>query len=211
MKKILLFLMTICALASMNTAKAQCDLAFSNLVISATPGNQVGTGTVSDPIRCQFTFDAEFDITTNSGFKYLFFHSWLLNDYPGLFDCLNTNSPNQDPGNVTQLGTTIYDAGKSILDFGFIGLKDVVFPAGTEVDVTANIAGAPHYPNNDNNNNQFVALNSAISATITRSTTQSNVLHFKITGVLVEILGPCGPIAVKTDVWGSNAQGALLG
>jgi len=205
MKKILLSMMTICVFAIVNKTTAQCSLAISNLKISAAPGVSVGDGTVGNPVRCQTTFDAEFDITTNSGFKYLFFHSWLLSDYPSIFNC-GGNSPSQDPGNVTQLGTTIYEAGKSILDFGFIGLKDIVLPAGSEVNVTGNIATTPNYPNNDNNSGKFVALNTASAAYVTRSSTNSNILHFRVVGLVVEILGACGPITVKTDIWGSNGN-----
>src|SRR5688572_28848642 len=118
MKKILLFLMTICALASMNTAKAQCTLQFANLVISpAGAPNDLGGG------KCEYFFNASFDIKTNSGFKYLFFHTWLLADYPspGIFDCGNSNS--QDPGTSAQLGAALDEAGKSFLDVGFINLN----------------------------------------------------------------------------------------
>jgi hypothetical protein len=207
MKKILLSLMTICALAITSKVNAQCDLQFNNLVITSTaPPNNLGS-------RCQYTFDVTFDITTNSGFKYLFLHSWLLGDYPNpsIFNCTGS-TPATSPGNVTQLGTTIYEANKSVIDFGFIGLNNVVLPAGTEVDVTANIATTPNYPNNDNNLNQTVALNSATSATVTRDATNTDVLHFEITGLIVEINGTCGlPITVKTDIWGSNATGSQLG
>ena len=194
----------------MNTAKAQCDLILSNLQVDADLGVQVGAGTgVNDdggPFRCRTTFTAEFDITTNSGFKYLFFHSWLEADYPSIFDCSNNHTPNQSPGNVDQLGTTIWQAGESILDFGFVGLKDTVFPLNVAVDVTNRIALTGQYPNNDNGNGQLVALNTAVSATVTRLST--NVLHFKITGIVVEVLGACAPLKVSTDVWGTNAQGS---
>ena len=212
MKKILLSLMLFGAFASMNTAKAQCDLEFHNLSIVSSPGVQIGDGTATNPNRCQYFFDVEFDITTNSGFKYLFIHSWLLADYPApaIFNC-SGSTPAQDPGNVTQLGTTIFQQGKSIIDFGFIGLQDGAFPAGQEINVTSKIASAPNYPNNDNTSGTLVGLNTATNATVTRSTTNPDVLHFKITGLLVEKLGACEPIAVTTDIWGSNAQGAHLG
>ena len=201
MKKILLFLMTICALASMNTAKAQCDLQFNNLVITSTTPPVQLTG------KCQYTFDVSFDITTNSGFKYLFFHSWLLANYPNpaIFDCGNSNA--QDPGTAVQLGTAIDQAGKSVIDFGFIDLNSLTFPAGTPVDVTSTVATGDQYPNNSGDG--VVALNPAVSATVTRSTTNANVLHFEISDLTVIINGTCGlPITVKTDIWGSNSSGS---
>src|SRR4030095_8004935 len=111
MKKILLFLMTVCALASMNTAKAQCDLKIANLVITKTGGP---TTNGSD---CEYKFDASFDIITNSGFKYLFFHSWKSGDYVSSFDCTKLNAA-QDPPTSTTLGTTVNTPGKSFLDIG---------------------------------------------------------------------------------------------
>ena len=58
--------MLIVAFASMNTAKAQCDLILSNLQVDADLGVQVGAGTgVNDdggPFRCRTTFTAEFDL-----------------------------------------------------------------------------------------------------------------------------------------------------
>src|SRR5262245_54312126 len=128
MKKILLFLMTICAFANFNTAKAQCDLAINNLVITpASAPNPLPGG------KCEYFFNASFDITTNSGFKYLFFHSWLAEDYPDgvapgntgtpIFDC-SGNQPSVDPGTNLQLGTAVDQAGKSFMDIGFVGLKE---------------------------------------------------------------------------------------
>ncbi|HEV8273951.1 MAG TPA: T9SS type A sorting domain-containing protein [Chitinophagaceae bacterium] len=211
MKKILLFFLTICSFAIVNTAKAQCDLGLSNVKIDAQPGQQIGTGSATDPVRCRVTFNAEFDIKTNSGFKYLFFHSWLQSNYPNVFNCdpnapIGGHTPNISPGNVTQLGDTIFEAGASILDLGFIGLNTVTFPLNTTVDVTNKIAVTGEYPNNDNNNGQLVALNTATNATITRTATDT--LHFIITGIVVEVLGPCQPLTVITDVWGTNAQGS---
>jgi hypothetical protein len=210
MKKILLSLMLIVAFASMNTAKAQCDLAFSNLSITASPGVPIGSGSVSNPFRCQYTFNASFDITTNQGFKFLYFHSWLVDDYPNIFNCTPNGSGTSNatnPGDVTQLGTTIWQAGKSILDFGFNDVNTGAWALNVTNVITDKIGKNKCYPNNDNNTNDTVALNTATSATVKRIAT--NVLHFEITGIVVEILGPCGgAIAVKTDVWGANQAGS---
>jgi hypothetical protein len=206
MKKILLSLMLIAAFASLNTAKAQCDLEISNVSVSKDP--DFTPQELNGPPRCQVKFNVSFDIKTNSGFKYLFFHSWLDADYPNpaLFNCTGT-TPADDPGTAAQLGTTIYEAGKSILDFGFIGLKDSTLPSGVRKEVTTSIATGAQYPNN--NGGGIVALNTADSAFITRGTgANSNILHFEIYGVVVEILGDCGqPITVSTDVWGANVAG----
>src|SRR5688572_31254780 len=85
MKKFLLFLFLISgALFSFKSTIAQCDLSFPNLArVFSTDITPLG------PNKCQYTVNVSFDIVTNSGFKYLFFHSWLLQDYPspGIFDC----------------------------------------------------------------------------------------------------------------------------
>src|SRR5215204_383520 len=144
MKKFLLFLFLISgALFSFHRANAQCDIAFANL---ATSGSQspVPLGTN----QCQYTFNASFDIVSNSGFKYLFFHSWLLADYPTppIFDC-SGNTPAVNPGTSLQLGTSVSQPGKSFIDMGFTNLGSMNFPADVAVDVTANFATTyPHDP-----------------------------------------------------------------
>src|SRR5258705_13873459 len=95
MKKFLLFLFLLSgALFSFKNLKAQCDIAFANLATSGSqPPVSLGTN------QCRYTFNASFDIITNSGFKYLFVHSWLLADYPNppIFICAgNTPAVNPD-------------------------------------------------------------------------------------------------------------------
>jgi len=201
MKKFLLFLFLISgALSSFNSLKAQCDIAFANL---ATSGSQppVSLG----PNQCQYTFNASFDIITNSGFKYLFVHSWLLADYPNppIFNC-GGNTPAVDPGTSLQLGTQIGEPGKSFFDFGFKGLNDLVFTPDVPLDVTAFIATVfPHDPS--------VALtqpsNSPGLTAIVTKRDNSDTLHFEITNITIVLNTPCGaPVIIKTDVWGSNSN-----
>ncbi len=204
--------MTVLALGIATNTKAQCDIELSNLVTTAgIPEQLLG------PERCKYTFSATFDLTTNSGFKYVFFHTWFAQDYPALFDCGTGHTPNQSPGNVTQLGSIIYAANKSILDFGFIGLKEFLAAnntPGVKYPITGLIAQAPDYPNNDNNINETVALNTAASAFVTIDENDPSILHFEINDIEIEILGPCsdgGFPALITDVWGSNATGSQLG
>ena len=201
MKKFLLSLF-LCggALFSFNSLKAQCDLQFANVVVS-TAGDPIPLG----PNKCEYRFNASFDIITNSGFKHLYFHSWLLADYPNppIFDC-GGNTPARDPGTSAQLGTAVDDPGKSFLDIGFEGLFDITFPPDVPVDVTPNFATTyPHDPS--------VVLtqpsNSAgLNAIITRKGT-SDTLHFDVTNVRIIVNTPCGtPVVVKTDIWGSNSN-----
>ena len=203
MKKILLFLIIICAFASVNTTKAQdsggtgaCDLALSNVVITRTGGP--GEYPPPSGTDCSYTFNASFDITTNSGFKYLFFHSWRTGDYgTGSFDCNKGGAA--DPPTASRLGTTLNAQGKSFMDFGFIGLNNVTISTNplAPTDVTANIATT--YPNDGT-----VALNYAdVTATVYKT---GNVLHFEVSNVTVILYGACNPFSLKTDIWGSNSN-----
>lgn len=201
MKRFLLFLFLISgALFSFKPVNAQCDLSFPNLARAfSTDITPLG------PNKCQYTINVSFDVLTNSGFKYLFFHSWLLQDYPNppIFDC-SGNTPAADPGTSAQLGTAIDEPGKSFNDIGFINLNDLTFAPDVPVNVTANIATTyPHDPS--------VVLNSpnnsvGMTATITRRG-NSDTLHFDITNLKVIVNTPCGtPVIIKTDIWGSNSN-----
>jgi len=157
------------------------------------------------PNKCQYTINVSFDIVTNSGFKYLFFHSWLLQDYPdpAIFDS-SGNTPAVDPGTSAQLGMAIDEPGKSFNDIGFINLNTLTFDPDVAVDVTANVATVyPHDPN--------VVLNSPLNspgmtATVTR-VGNSDTLHFDITNLRIIVNTPCGtPVVIKTDIWGSNSN-----
>lgn len=197
MKKILLSFLMLCALMIAKNAKAQCDLQFSNLVISqAAPSNPVASD------KCEYLFNASFDITTNSGFKYLFFHSWLKDDYPSpaIFDCTGS-TPAVDPGTHIQLGTAVDDPGKSFLDIGFVNLNDVTFPVDVAVDVTSYFATT--YPHDNTVVLTQPSNSSGLTAVITRKS--SSVLHFDVTNIRIVVNAPCGaPAIVKTDIWGSN-------
>jgi len=199
MKKFLLILFLISgALLSFNSLKAQCDIAFANL---ATSGSQppVSLG----PNQCQYTFNASFDIVSNSGFKYLFFHSWLLADYPSpaIFDC-SGNTPAVNPGTSLQLGTGVGEPGKSFLDMGFTNLGSMTFPAGVAVDVTANFATT--YPHDPSVVLTMPSNSAGLVATVTRLD-NSDTLHFEITNITIILNTTCGtPVITKTDIWGSN-------
>jgi len=188
------------ALISFKNLDAQCDLRFPNLA-RAFSTDIVSLG----PNKCQYTVSVQFEIVTNSGFKNLFFHSWLSQDYPNpaIFDC-SGNTPAADPGTSAQLGTAIDEPGKSFNDMGFVGLNELTFDPGVPVDVTANFATV--YPH-DNSVILNSPLNSpGLTATITRLG-NSDTLHFEITNLKVILNTPCGsPLSIKTDIWGSNSN-----
>ena len=201
MKKILLSFLMLFALVAANNAKAQCDLKFSNLIVAA----------VGDPIsiganKCQVTFNASFDIITNSGFKHLYFHSWLLQDYPNppIFDCTGDHTPATDPGTSEQLGTAIDDPGKSFLDIGFEGLFDITFNPDVAVNVTSNISTV--YPHDPSVVLIMPSNSPGMNAVITRKGT-SDTLHFDVTNIKIIANVPCGSdVFVITDIWGSNSN-----
>jgi hypothetical protein len=189
MKKFLLFLF-LNSILYPAISKAQCDLSFPNLVRAfSTDITPLG------PDKCQYTVSVQFEVVTNSGFKNLFFHSWLLDDYPSpaIFDC-SGNTPATDPGT----------SAKSFNDLGFIGLNDIVFPADVTVDVTANIATV--YPHDNSVVLTQPSNSPGMTATVTRLG-NSDTLQFSITNMRVVVNTPCGtPVIVKTDIWGSNSN-----
>ena len=201
MKKFLLSLFLLSgALLSFHSLKAQCDLEFSNLVAS----------TVADPVplgpnKCAYTLNASFDIVTNSGFKYLFFHSWLLADYPNppIFTS-SGNTPAVNPGTSTQLGTALDEPGKSFFDIGFIGLGDMNFPADVPVNATSNFATV--YPHDPGVVLTMPSNAPGLTATVTRKGT-SDTLHFDVSNIRIVVNTPCGtPVIIKSDIWGSNSN-----
>ncbi|HEX5654916.1 MAG TPA: hypothetical protein VFX58_17690, partial [Chitinophagaceae bacterium] len=204
MKKFLLSLVTLLGLVVSQAVQAQCDLALNNLVIqpvSVAPYPNAG-GT-----QCRVVFNASFDITTNSGFKYLFFHSWLAGDYPNppVFDC-SGSTPARDPGTSEQLGTTnLPDPGKSFLDIGLVGLQEALaaIPLNTPTNITSLLATTYMH------DNAVVLTHAGNSPGLNVMVTKlpGNILHFDVTGIIIYLNQPCGtPLVVKTDIWGSNSN-----
>jgi len=191
-------MMTVCLFAIVTTAKAQCDLKIANLVYTKTAGpNFNGTD-------CEYTFDASFDIITNSGFKYLFFHSWTSTNYVASFTCqANGNTPAVDPPTSATLGTAVNTPGKSFLDLGFIGLNNLTITS-TPMNVTSSIATT--YPNDPSVVLTKPTNSFGLNAMVYRKGT-SDTLHFDITNISVVVAGACGPFSIKADIWGSNSNG----
>jgi len=180
----------------MNTAKAQsCTLVIDNVVITKTAGPTSVGG------NCQYTFDASFDILSNAGFKYLYFHSWVTGAAGGYgtgsFNCNKTGA--QSPPTAARLGTSLTQAGVSFMDFGLEGLNGVVFSADplNPTNITSFIAQTYSV-------DPSVPLNSAgATATVWKDATSS---HYSIKNITITIAGACGPFDVITDIWGSNSN-----
>ena len=209
MKKILLAIV-IAAFASYgNTLKAQCDIILENVAVSIYFTGPKAPVQLTSPNRCEITFDARFDIVTNSGFKFLFFHSWLVDDYPTppIFNCTGS-TPAVDPGTRQQLGQARDEAGKSFLDIGFMDLKDSLedLDEGDSKDITVNFATTYfHDPGVEltKPSNSF-----GLKATVTKL--GGDTLHFDVQNIKIIVAGICptnsAQIEVKTDVWGSNSK-----
>jgi len=201
MKIFLRFILGLVVLVVTSPSRAQCDLQFNNF------SRQVVGPPVSLPGgKCQYTVNVSFDIITNTGFKYLFFHTWIAEDYPEppIFDCSNGNTPARDPGTALQLGANRDQPGKSIADLGFIGLKDILDTVadGTPVDVTSAIATT--YPHDPSVELTQPSNSPGLTATVTKS---GDTLHFEVTNYQIIVNRPCGtPFTVYSDIWGSNSN-----
>jgi hypothetical protein len=201
MKKFLPCLALIIFLFQTSPVKAQCELDFANLETTVTD-----TPIPLGPDKCLYRVNASFDVIANGGFKVLFFHSWLLQDYPSppIFDCSNPNTPATDPGTSAQLGTLADQPGKSFVDIGFQNLDDVNFLPNVPVNITSNFALI--YPHDPTVVLTTPATSPGLTAIVTRRGT-SDTLHFEITNLNVTVNTPCGtPLISKTDIWGSNSN-----
>src|SRR5215813_10986321 len=101
MKKILPFLTIV--LGSYFSSHSQC-VSFGNVSVQ-----MIGTPVVIGPNKCQATFTIQFDLSYNSGSKFVFIHSYLESEYPNpsFFSCGANNTPAINPPTHTQLGTTV--------------------------------------------------------------------------------------------------------
>jgi Secretion system C-terminal sorting domain len=194
MKRILLSLIVFAAVGFTATVKAQCDLALNNLQIQI-----VGTPVVLGPNKCEVTFNAQFDIAVNSGFKVLYFHSWLAADYPvtPVFDCGNSNA--QDPGTTTDLGTAVDAIGKSFMDIGFVNV-----PVSGALNVVQPLTFSTNYTHSPT----VVLTQPSNSPGLTASKYFNGTAdHYTVNNIKVIINSSCAnTISVKTDIWGSNSN-----
>ena len=191
MKKIFLSFLILAIAGYGAKIQAQCSIIQTNVAVQVVSGpTEMGTD------QCQYTINTQFDMTSNAGFKYLFFHSWLTQDYPAtpIFDCSQSNA--QDPGTRVELGTAVDEPFKSFLDYGF-------------VDVIPGVVGVPQaltfatvFPHDN-------AVVLTVGASATRTLQIDGTYHFEITGLVVRTNTghPCSPsLVVKTDIWGTNSN-----
>lgn len=195
MKKILLSIMIMAVMGITAKVQAQCTLQnIANIKIQVVGVPTPGPGAN----QCTVTFNAEFDIATNSGFKNLYFHSWLAADYPvvPIFNC-GGSTPAVNPGTATQLGTVVDAVGKSFMDLGFTNV-----PTTGALNVVQPLTFATIYP--EDNTVVLTQPSNSPGLTAEKFFNGTND-HYTVKNIKVILNQPCGgPVSVKTDIWGSN-------
>lgn len=210
MKKCLFFFAFIFLGGIFEQAKSQCYLQkFDNAVV------QLVSSTILGPNKCELELNISFNMEYNDGAKDLYITSYLDEDYTNLaisdpldFDCGNPATPAKDMPTNTRLGTDVDEIGKSFLDIGFdldptrpnfgdppvpVTLLTTYTPDASVVLFQNTVPGPGYTP----------------GLLVTRENIGGNVGHFVITGLKVIINKDCSAtIAVRTDVFASNASGA---
>ena len=205
MKKIFPSLIAMLVFITGTTIKtdAQCSIALSGVSVQIV-GTPITIGST-----CQVTFNVSFKLDYNSGAKFVYFNTYLANDYAALavtnplaFQCGGGSTPARDAPTAGRLGTTINQVGKSILDIGLdLTAGHPALNATLPTTVLTTYLQDP-----------TVALNTPANSggfTVTRTFLGGSVDSFSITNMTLTVNTPCsGSISVKTDVWASNANGA---
>jgi len=196
MKKILPFLIIV--LGSYLNSFSQC-VSFGNVSVQ-----MIGTPVVIGPNKCQATFTIQFDLSYNSGSKFVYIHSYLASDYPNpsFFNC-GGSTPAVNPPTHTQLGTAVDEIGKSLLDIALDNNSGGHGALNTPVPVTILSTYGP---------DPTVALTKPSNSpgmAVTKTFTGGTTDHFVMSNVKVIFNQSCSAtLKVKTDVWASNANSA---
>jgi len=182
-------------------SNAQCSISLSDVRVQI-----VGTPTTIGS-TCHATFNVSFKLDYNSGAKFVYFNTYAAADYAALaisnpldFDCSGGSTPARNAPTAGRLGTTINQAGKSFLDIG-LDLTAGHPALNTTLPTTVLTAYAQ---------DATVALNTPANSggfTVTRTFLGGSIDSFSITNMTLIVPTLCsGPLAVKTDVWASNAN-----
>jgi Secretion system C-terminal sorting domain len=178
MKSLLrLFLLIALPVLSIKKSNAQCTV--SNIVIQ----NVIVTGSL--PVSCSVKFDASFNIQNNNGNKYIFIHTWLQNNYPDYFKCVNGQSTLNGSVRAPEalgLGNTLINIGLSNDSPKPVILS--AYPPDASVPLTMV----------DSVRKEILADGSA------------NIILF---GVVAIAPVACGtPVVIAADIWSSQAANA---
>ena len=168
------FLVTLLAFSTQQT-NAQC--AVSNIVI------QNVRVISSSPTTCTVKYDITFNIEDNNGNKLIFIHSWLQNDYPDYFQCVN--------GQSTRNGSIAAPQAADLMnEFENIGIDNT---GAVPVVLTT-------YPPDAS-----VAM--AVVDSINKIVLPDGSANFTLYGVLTTAPVVCGtPIVIVADLWSSQAS-----
>jgi len=162
----------------------------------------IGTPVVIGPNKCQATFTIQFDLSYNSGSKFVYIHSYLASDYPNpsFFNC-GGGTPAVNPPMHAQLGTAVDEIGKSFLDIGLDnnsgghGALNIPMPVTILSTYGPDATVVLTQPSN--------SPGMSVTKTFTGGTTD----HFVMANVKVIFNQSCsGTLKVKSDVWASNAN-----
>lgn len=207
MKRFLLSFVFVLVVGMLNNLKAQCEIAnFENVSIQV-----VGEPELLPGGKCKITFNVQFDLEYNAGAKYVYFTSYLANDYTSLatsapldFACGSASTPARDMPTETRLGRAVDDIGKSFLDIGLdLSTARPAPGAGpSSVNVITSYFADP----------DVVLITPANSPglTVTRENVSGNIDHFVAENVTVIINQACNTsLYVKTDIFASNASDAV--
>jgi hypothetical protein len=180
MKKTILWFFTAILCAFAYQASSQCTV--SNIIIQ-----HVSVAGSQSPGTCTVTFDASFNLEHNNGNKYVFIHSWIQQQYPNYFHCVN----GQPTGNGAIHAPKHTDLANAFLN---IGINNNVTPPALLSTYTPD----PSVP-----------LSHVDSISVTPATNGTDV--FILYGVTVTLPISCGtPVVIMTDLWSSQSAAAQV-
>lgn len=164
----------------------------------------------SVPGVVKVTFDVNFKILANDGNKAIYFHSWLLSDYPAgigtsIFPCGGTGTEN--PFLAANLGTAAGVPGTSILDIGLLNQASAAAGVTQNMIIRASNGYAPDATVlliSPNGPNPTAPLMTVTKTLLTAGSGGLDSISMK--NVVVTAPIACNtPVAVKTLIWASNS------
>jgi hypothetical protein len=185
MKKILLSLMLITAIGAFSKMYAQCGL--SNFLVKV---NSSGVDPLN-PANCKLNISISFDMTSNSGNKYIYMHLWKSSDYAFInynYTGGGAKGPKLDDlnGNDAQNAGTLNDDNHPPI--ASIGINNDVSPVAYLATYSAD-AGVT-----------LVSGNPIITTPITGGA------HYEINNISISFPGLCTGTVIQGDIWSTQAQ-----
>ena len=223
MKKILLFVLLFgCTSLTVKMYGQACTGGANscNLLPQDVQITIVGAPDCSVPGQTTITFDVNFKIDANDGNKVIYFHSWLVSNYPSgigttYFPC--NGSGTEVPFNAGapgNLGNAIGLSGTSVLDIGLNNNASLPVGQTQAMGIRASNGYAPD-PTVVLISNTGPAA-SAPAMTVTKTLLANGLDSISAKNVVVTIAQDCffdpptnsilNPVNVKTLIWATNAS-----